>query len=457
MPIMKPKVPQTPQVEPIKAFPETYQGVTVDSQYIPANTLATYLEGQAWTIDYYSQVLAENDGTASHEAGLSSVYQSYRRIRGLELKLTQPPAPSQDSETAEMSITGEANVYPVLIPNMGDLIIGDMGDGREVLFTLSAQPSRLTHYADTAHSIQFKAIGFMTQALSEELDRKTVETLVFDLDYMRRGLRSLLPEQVLDQRLQFTQHYTRLLYAYLQDFFSHELQTFLVPDQSKITYDPFLVRYVAHLVGVDEHPALQHLQQLNTQQDPQMYEMTLWQALQRLDGQLMPVLVRKMELYPVTRYWAMPMFNSIAYTPVEQVVGPNQANSNVDRAYFYQNQPYGQTLEPGQPRLPDYSPIFQGAELQALDLYQSLEEPQLPAGIHPVTVDDYYVLSRAFYESLPGQSLLEVLIWQALNGEALNLVALQGLCQDALRWNSLERFYYTPLLLTLLRIYPRSL
>ena len=71
--------------------------------------------------------------------------------------------------------------------------------------------------------------------------------------------------------------------------------------------------------------------------------------------------------------------------------------------------------------------------------------------IRPVTIDDYYVLSEAFYNNNPLQSVLEVQLTNMFSDEAISISELYRLCDDYLNWGLLEQFYYTPLLLTMIK------
>lgn len=76
----------------------------------------------------------------------------------------------------------------------------------------------------------------------------------------------------------------------------------------------------------------------------------------------------------------------------------------------------------------------------------------------PVLVDDYYVFSEAFYTNdTPNQSWLEHMVTQMLNRQAVPAEVLMAVCDKAYGWGTLERFYYTPVLLILIDYTVRGL
>lgn len=448
MAVMRPTRPKVVTESPVRHEPEQHKGVTVDTQYTPTTMLSTYLEGQAWNCDYYSQAKDLGEGLSSHDPDLPAVYQQYRLIRGFELKVSSPLSISQDSESKEISYTGSANVYGVLIPNEGDMFIADIGDGREGLFTITST-QRLSVFKDTAHSVEYKLISYNTQASREDLGRKVVQTLFFDLDYLRTGNNPLITEETVDLREKLYEHYTRIVMVFFNDFYSREMNTLLVPDQHQITYDPFVVKYIFSILGTEDHPYVRHIEQLNVSQDIMMYEMTLWNCLEKMDHRLLHMCVHSMSKVHVNAFFSKPMYNSIYFTKVKRVIYPDQRSTNVDAQY---NSPAIMSLEsviPGEDRFSSLDRTnhrYQGFE-------GSLEQPL----IKPVTFDDRYVLSESFYTDNTGNSVLEQLVECALKGNPIDLKQLSALCDDALHWPNLERFYYYPLLMTLLKIYPRNL
>ena len=92
---------------------------------------------------------------------------------------------------------------------------------------------------------------------------------------------------------------------------------------------------------------------------------------------------------------------------------------------------------------------------ETIDLFDQYENQPI---IHSVTIDNNYVFSNAFYErSSQGQSILEVQTNRALKGEAVDLNAITAICEDVKNWGLLERFYYIPVVIVLIRVAIRSM
>ena len=90
MPVVDP-IDQAEQIEQppkVQIAAPQYRGVTVDTRYVPQSALLTHLEGSSWTVNYYSQVLGEDNAVEGQNVTREAIYQQYRLIKGFEFKVT---------------------------------------------------------------------------------------------------------------------------------------------------------------------------------------------------------------------------------------------------------------------------------------------------------------------------------------------------------------------------------
>lgn len=447
-----------PVQETVKVQPKAYRGVTVDTKMVPLDILTTYISGQAWDVDYYSQILGSSDAVANLQDDLPAVYQQYKLIRGLELKVSDPISETQDSGTKDMSLTGGAKVYPFIIPNVGDVFIADIGDGREAVMTVTST-KRLSHYESSPYEIEYTVTRFMSADFKAMLDNKVSETVFFKKDFMVNGLEPLLHGEDVDVINKLTGHYNRLMSIYFNDFYSRTYKSLLVPNQAEVTYDPFLVKFIKTILSTDEHPMIRNITEFNVSEDQSMYEFTLWNCLAALDYSMLPMCVHEAGIVDVNNFFSMPVYNSIYYSGVKRVVYPEMSQTNVDAGYKRQDDPALERVKKGRARFQEMNRLI-NTDLSMDPTYGIYEAPetQSPA-IRRVTHDNYYVLSKDFYENQGDVILskLEVLTLAALKGEAIDIRMLEQLCDGAKYWDNVERFYYFPILFVLLRVYPRRI
>jgi hypothetical protein len=69
----------------------------------------------------------------------------------------------------------------------------------------------------------------------------------------------------------------------------------------------------------------------------------------------------------------------------------------------------------------------------------------------------YYVLSKAFYEDTDDKSDLEILVKNYLTGKDIYQDKLLNLINEYHVWSDIEQFYFTPILLTLIKVVTRRI
>lgn len=442
--------------------PPSYQGTSVDSVTQTSNSISTYQEGRPWTVDYYKHRLGRQDELKAFSVDIPVAYQSYKEIRGFELRVTQDLTWEQNTNSKDMIGRGAANVYGIMIPNEQEIFRADAGDGREGLFSVTSSNRKSIQHG-AVHEIEYVMLCYVDQAIADNLKTKALEIVYFSKDYMRRGLNPFLRPEDMEIRSKLAQHYDRLIGVYFHDFFSNELSTLLVPGQPLVTYDPFLPRFLLQILQVEDHANLRRMKCLNVSSAQASYDFTIWHVLEELDSALLTQAADRVGV--ITKNWFRnnKFSNSIYFTKVEGVVWPLMNTNNVDAHYFKENKPKtASKIVRGHARLNELDRLIPITEL-IMDTsegpFKDPVHPEVP-NIRRVAADEYYVFTKAFYRhDYPDQqplSRLEAITLSALKGEAMNLKVLNELCIDALRWDNVEKFYYIPVLLLLLRIYPRS-
>jgi hypothetical protein len=435
--------PPHQRADTIRITDPKYKGIVIDTKYVPTTDLLTHVEGSSWTVDYYSQVLDQDNGVQGQSVNKPAQYQQYRRIRQMELKVTQPLIPSQDPTSKKMSYKGAANVYPVLIPNQGDMFIAQVDDGQYGLFTITSS-ERKSLYKDSVFAIEYEMVDYADAERMRDLVTKVVQTLEYVRDYLQAGQNPLVEAEQWQRIAKLHNRYESMLATYTKQFMSKELMTIIAPGQPYPTYDAWLVRALTEMFESTDTPELLRMRQLDCDDDPSMSCVQLWNVLVQKDPQMLKFVNRRAGLVWVNRFTRNPMLNGIRWSGVNLVVYPVNVELTVDQ------------------QLGGLEPITDG-QLVAVpsragrleDLIDRTALDGLPYSsaplINPVLCDDHYVLSCAFYDDLPGQSKLELCVRDYLHDRAINLDLLLAFCDTYHGWGGLERFYYTPIVLLLIR------
>ena len=170
----------------------------------------------------------------------SPVYQPYEKIEGFELKLSSALSVSQDQNNA-FTVTGTALIYPSVIPNVGDVIIGALADGRLAQFSVSSVDVK-TLYRQTVYEINFIMARMMTQEISTILNTMVVKVYRFVYDFARYGRNPLVIKTDYLSLQELLKLEKPLLNYWVKKFFSFEWNTFLVPEQASSTHDPYVTK-----------------------------------------------------------------------------------------------------------------------------------------------------------------------------------------------------------------------
>jgi hypothetical protein len=431
---------------PIQVAAPEYRGVTVDSRYESVRSLLTYIEGSKWQVNYYSQVLGKDNALSSQNLDRSAAYQSYRMIEGLILKVTTPLNTTQDQQTKEFSVTGQANLIPCgLVPNEGDCFIADVGDGREAVFEITNTEER-SIYRDAAYIVDYKLIAYAEQdARIADLNTKTVERLHYDSEQAHNGNVSLIHTDDFTLLKKLRAYYAEMVDFYFSRFMSKKLRTLVLPAQQYAIYDPFLTHAVLSMFRDENHPNIKLIRELNVAEDDNYGTPTIWSALHTRRRKELLNGMTHTGLVSSRMFSKDPVLNSIRYSGVEYVVYPVDPVKSED----YQRRDLSKIMAPwsiqlSPTRLVSLTDLIQITELNGLPSFDA------PA-MHP-SQKDTYVFSPQFYsQTNPGQSALELAFQAYLDDKPYNMKLLLQLCVSYTSWAPLEQFYQMPFLMAIVR------
>lgn len=457
MPALTPKnQPVAPTPVPVQIADKSFRGVTVDTRYTPIRNILQYIEGSQWKVRYYSQVLARDSELSPQQVNLSPVYQQYRAIDDFLLSVSSTLDLSQEEDSKSMSAQGSATMYPGLIPNTGDMFLADIGDGQEGIFAVT-NSTKLTHLKDSMYNIEYNLVAISDDdpLRLEDLNNKVIEELVYVRDYLAVGEKPLITKTDFVRRDDMAVVLAEIVDQYFQDFYSRELSTLLVPDQPLRTYDPFLTAFVRDLVEINEQRLVSSVDLPEVYSIPGMRQQTIWDAIRRLSKPMLRSIARRMGVLSSVYYRGQPHYSGVFYTGVELVVYPLDPRTDPDVAFnSCIPSPTGAIVNDGNVRrgaLEDYlkQPVHGFT-------YRTPMENSLPYVV-PVAEDGNYVFTAAFYNG-EGKlsSQLERLTLQMLGHEPIEKDMVLSLAREANKWPNLERFYYVPVVIALLKVSIRT-
>lgn len=431
-----------------------YRGIPNDVAQHKVSTLTTHIAGMRWVVNYYSQILGVDDEARQLQPNRLEIHQQYKCIENLELKVTTPipTNPVVDLQSQEMEVRGSANCYAnTVIPNLGDHITARLPDGRMGLFQVLAAPETKSIFAQASFTIEFGLMRIMTQEDQTNLRRRTVETYVFIRDRIGTGVNPLITRDEYKTWDVLKGWQARIPQLYLSRFFNKEYATLTVPGQDYPTFDPFHAYFVQALFGSEMTGMAMGLKHIPVMDGQRHGFLTFWDLLLTLDPHVMPQIIPRIPMIDTTNFINNPYMRGVRYSGMHRVLYPlNPIWSDPHSLHFI-------------PTLKTYplrpsARLVQNIRLTLKTLFPMTVLPTAPIvsgptmqAMRPTSYDDCYVLSEHFYAHDDANlSLLEKIVWDALETTYVNPSDLLLLIDLSERWTGLDQFYYLPILYALI-------
>lgn len=406
--------------------PKEFKSCLVTTGEVAIGSLVQFISGTDYHTTYYTQVLGRDDAPAQYDLNQTAEYQQYYKVDKFILRLQGSMSNSFDNSTNQLTISGTALLMPGIICNIGDVFIGDIGDGRLALFGVE-DTSPLTYRDGAVYSIDFKMIDYLSAEIISDLDQKTVTNYVFDKTSLDGGLAPIVEASEYEYKLEVEALWSKLLTRYLNDFYSSEYSTLLVPGQAYTrVYDPFATKAFLSITNVKDDPRIASVQRYNIGDYKLDKQLSMWEMLIRRDADLKDQVFREFKLVSTSQFHYNPAMKSIRFTGIEFVVIGKLAADHINASI---------TLNAGE-GLPLNIPSYDGVQMSSLGDGNS------------------YVLGEAFYDSniTDTMPMAEKLINRLLNGGKINYSELIEFHEHVKKLPAVHRYYLQLLLLIVIKL-----
>lgn len=422
---------------------ENYKGILADNSNTPVVSLQAYIDGMPWVVSYFKQLLGEHNDLRPLDVGSHDASQQYEKYGELELKVATALTPSYDSETAKSSVTGSA-VIPVITPNIHDYFISDAGSRQYGIYRVT-NVERRTFNRDSVYLIDYQLVGYASSESEayQALESRTIRRFRFSKKRLVEGLSPILRMEEYELLSDFHRYYSEMVSDYMRDFFNRSYMTIVVPGQSTPVYDVWLADFLYTLVDPGDHSDIRNMRVLSLEHDRYLKQGSLWKAMGERRWDMVARVNHFAQLVPREAFHTSTFIKGPVYWAVRLYVYPKTPDTT--------NQINGYPL----PKDGGFSEIRNASGDGSLDIteegnYFTHSGKSIPI-IKAVLSDEYYVFSEAFYEGKGEMSVLEILIKDYLKCQTLDFTMLSALVANYHRWPALERFYYGPMILLLLK------
>lgn len=422
--------------------PKTYRHAIVDSNKIPIDSLITYISGMSWVVDYYAQVLGQDDEPKDFSKEMLVPYQSYDLIKRYELKVQGDLNASFDDAQNRLTFSGSAITYPKLIPNKGDVIIGDVGDGRAGRFTVT-EVSQKTIYNNTCYEINFELAAMMDEYTEQLLASKVVNTGHFVKDFITYGQNPVLLEDSYLLKSTVDKAIKEALGSWVTEFYSYEIGTLRVPYQHGVfVYDPFVATLITKLFTVNDHPLIGKINLYNCDAGVLRNYTCIWDAILSGERYTLDATFKEYQLMSTQLFNRNIFLRNIINSRIDLVVMPSIVSGSLQDPLNVARVGHGNHFDKRLDSTQYNANVFkaEGIELRSF-------------------VDDFtYVVSKSTYlvDDEP-VSELEQELRNYFQGEWVNHELVLKHVKLRKHMSPLQRFYLMPLCILLLMNILRSL
>lgn len=431
---------------PVKSVEEPFKTSIVETQFTPRSAILTHLSGARWVVDYYSQVIGTNEELKAFDPNQQTIYQSYRRINRCEILLQGGLNTSIGGPTNEAKISGTAILYPGLIPNQFDIIIGDIGDGRLGQFTITEPPQRKSYFNDAAYEVTFEMSRYYDKRTEDILDQRVVKNLFFQRDYLTYGQNPYLVEDDYHYSQNLEKYIASLEDRWLKEFFNRSKKVFLVPGQPELVYDPYLVSAVMALFTQNNNSLYRQVNVLNVDDWGLNTVDNLWTLLLTRDEFKIHSIFKQYQLLSSTQFNSLGQLNGVRFSGVNSVVIPKDHDLGYG-ANEYGNGGNGWMCSGCNVTGSTFGNLYDANDTVPTE-YDNTEGTKLPI----VNQEGYYVLSKAFYEKDYTQmTKFEKLLWDGILKSKIDPSDVFAYFEAYPKWSKIDRFYLGIVLVVLMR------
>lgn len=436
---------KTTKTQVLAVEPPQYKSIIADNKREPVNSLLSYVSGFPWTVNYYSQVQTLHTDLRELDVSQQTVYQQYTKITGLELRVSSPIKLNQDPDTATVQVTGDAIIYPFLVPNVGDMFVANIGSNLDGLFRIT-NVTRNSSNRDSVHTVDYDLMYYVSGVENEEfrnIESKVTKILYFDKDRLMEGLNPNLSTEEYESSNQLFQIYQEMIYFYFKSFYSQEVRTLLLPDQDRNIYDSRLVNYLLKTVSTSDAEEIRKIKTLNTDDDPYLSLPCIWDAFLRREERLLRDSVSKFGLARTGQFLDNPFLRNIQSSKIDYMVYP-VTDSETALSRDVRDLRVGE--EKIKPTHSSFTSLF-NVNNNTLMVGNSLL-PVLP--MYP-NDSGTYVFTPEFYRSGVVSSVLENMVLDYIKRKCLDVLVLVKISSQYRSWDRIKQFYYIPFTLGMIR------
>lgn len=428
---------------------EVYKTATADSAIQPPQSLLAYMDGMPWSVQYFSQVISKHDDIREVDIGQNAALQQYKKVNHFELKVQSDLQTSVDQETGRTDVTGTSIVISI-IPNQFDYFVADASTRGRALFMVT-NSTRMTYNNESVYEIDYALVGYVDEGTTKDRYEALLGRSVTEYYYVKErvieNLQPLLTKEEHGLSLNLNAEYRTIFSSYLENFVSPRDKLLVLPDPDEHIYDPRLADFVRKIADSHDTPSIYNVQRVSVDREPFYAMSSVLTVIAERDASKLGLCMNKAGKVSRSFFKQNSFLTSTNCWKVESYIYPDSDSQNTRAVAYFSNHPKFSTTDFFDTNLS----VAEGLAYEALptNLVRYAERDILK--IKQVNKGSYYIFSEDFYKQTEQCSLLEILVLDYLNKRPLNRNHLSLLVEQWYSWPAMEAFYYTPILLVLIK------
>lgn len=405
-------------------------------------SLLKYIEGYPWTVDFYGQILNVNNTLKHFDPSTPNLTQSYYKISKLILQISTPLSSSYDQSTGITTITGTAIVPYGITPNVGDVFIAQVDSGEDAIFIINTV-SRKTHRKNTLYEINYSLYSYtsVNPNFITTLTSRVNETYFFNNDLLTSSNKVLIQPSVkeaIDRLKAFL--YSSQDY-YFNTFAKKQTGSILIPGIDYTIYDPLLLNFISKIVDYStlvNTPFYKYTYFSNYIDQPSIFDALINQSITQLS-----VINRTYNFTSSSSLKNKTRFGTIFHAGIDYILYPINPNTKTTIGEEESTPSFISTIKTSKNYSTSSSMIIQTTNNNTI-----FNKPLL----HDLFVDNYYVVSKNFYNYHSNNSLysaisyIELLIYRFISKEAIAKEDLVLVTERYHNFSLLHQLYLLPVI-----------
>lgn len=428
-------------IEKPQVVAQDYQSVIVTQKPNACNStdsLLQYVDGSRANVIYFRQLLGENDSVTHHSQATHAVVQQYERIDNLEIIVDGGVNSSQSDDIRTTEINVSVVIRPPIIPNVGDVVLMDIGRGTLGWFNVF-NVKRASHRANTVYQVEMELSYEVRDQINDQrlidLNRKVISKYIYSADHAKNGQNPLLSDNLAEQYMTLRRAVWQLGKFWWETYYSRDYETCLVPNQHMKIYDPYFMKNIYKWFDSTYVKQMIYFRLFTHDEHPILSTQSVWDVIHNRGVVGINSVFNQAYALPTDVFAVQTKLNHIRHSMLDAIMAPIHFTYTND--IWLGQEVHGTLL----PTVPDVS----------VNTYHAYKGIQLVNQIQP---NKSYVFSMDFYHgNIEGQSWLELSLSNYLEDKPLQVDVLVKLVEDSKHWGVLERYYYIPTLIILIRYF----